>query len=59
MSVARRLEGRKPDNLCSAVLLTDGSGALNPPWVEWLMGFPIGWTDCEPAATPSSRKYRS
>jgi hypothetical protein len=21
-------------------------GALNPVWVEWLMGFPIGWTDC-------------
>lgn len=20
-------------------------GQLNPPWVEWLMGFPIGWTD--------------
>jgi len=22
-------------------------GKLNPEWVEWLMGFPIGWTDCE------------
>src|SRR5579875_1469170 len=22
-------------------------GALNPLWVEWLMGFPPGWTDCE------------
>ena len=21
------------------------SGQLNPEWVEWLMGFPIGWTD--------------
>ena len=20
-------------------------GSLNPQWVEWLMGFPIGWTD--------------
>jgi hypothetical protein len=20
-------------------------GQLNPDWVEWLMGFPIGWTD--------------
>lgn len=27
-------------------------GALNPPWVEWLMGFPIGWTDLEPLETP-------
>jgi hypothetical protein len=22
-------------------------GSLNPMWVEWLMGFPIGWTDLE------------
>lgn len=21
-------------------------GRLNPDWVEWLMGFPIGWTNC-------------
>ena len=21
------------------------SGSLNPQWVEWLMGYPIGWTD--------------
>jgi len=20
-------------------------GSLNPTWVEWLMGWPIGWTD--------------
>jgi hypothetical protein len=20
---------------------------LNPEWVEWLMGWPVGWTDCE------------
>lgn len=24
------------------------SGQLNPPWVEWLMGWPIGWTDLKP-----------
>ena len=22
-------------------------GKLNPVWVEWLMGFPLGWTDLE------------
>jgi DNA (cytosine-5)-methyltransferase 1 len=31
-------------------------GPLNPTWVEWLMGFPLGWTACEPSATPSSRR---
>lgn len=30
-------------------------GALNPPWVEWLMGWPIGWTDLQPLAMD---KYR-
>ena len=23
-------------------------GKLNPPWVEWLMGWPLGWTSMEP-----------
>ena len=22
-------------------------GKLNQEWVEWLQGFPIGWTDCD------------
>jgi hypothetical protein len=28
------------------------SGSLNPTWVEWLMGFPIGHTDLKPSETP-------
>lgn len=27
-------------------LRTDVGGQLNPEWVEWLMGFPAGWTEC-------------
>jgi len=27
-------------------------GQLNPNWVEWLMGFPIGWTDLNASETP-------
>ena len=26
-------------------------GRLNPMWVEWLMGWPLGWTDLKPLAT--------
>jgi len=26
-------------------------GTLNPEWVEWLMGFPKGWTDLKPLET--------
>ena len=32
------------------------TGQLNPAWVEWLMGYPIGWTDLKDSDTPSSRK---
>ncbi len=31
---------------------TKTGGQLNPMWVEWLMGFPEGWTDLEDSATP-------
>jgi hypothetical protein len=33
-------------------------GSLNPMWVEWLMGFPLGWTVLEPSEMPLSRKSR-
>jgi hypothetical protein len=33
-------------------------GSLNPTWVEWLMGYPIGYTALEHWATPSSLKLR-
>lgn len=46
------------DDLATAVAREVG-GSLNPPWVEWLMGFPPGWTALKPSETPSSRKSRS
>jgi hypothetical protein len=39
----RRKEKGKQISLGQSV--SDISGALNPPWVEWLMGWPLGWTD--------------
>lgn len=32
-------------------------GALNPTWVEWLMGWPLGWTDCGASATDKFRQW--
>jgi hypothetical protein len=29
----------------------ESGGQLNPTWVEWLMGWPIGWTDLKPLET--------
>ena len=42
------IEGRRSHNLGTKVqesTQTKGSGSLNPTWVEWLMGYPKGWTD--------------
>ncbi len=53
------LTGMTPDgkkrqvDLAHSVRMRDGiSGQLNPQWVEWLMGFPLGWTDLEDSETP-------
>ena len=43
---AKRRSCQLPDRL---------GGPLNPDWIEWLMGFPPGWTACAPSATPSYR----
>lgn len=32
-------------------------GQLNPTWVEWLMGFPLGWTDLRVLETLSCPKW--
>jgi hypothetical protein len=32
-------------------------GVLNPMWVEWLMGWPIGWTDLGPLGTDRFQQW--
>lgn len=50
------MTGKTPVNglLGRAVNPSKESGSLNPMWVEWLMGFPAGWTDLEHSEMPSS-----
>jgi hypothetical protein len=48
---------RKSDRLDHAVMASDG-GHLNPDWVEWLMGWPIGWTDLRPLATGKCQQWQ-
>ena len=31
---------------------------LNPAWVEWLMGWPLGWTDCAASATDKFQQWQ-
>jgi hypothetical protein len=35
-------------NLEEVVSAQVNGGSLNPTWVEWLMGWPLGWTDLKP-----------
>ena len=45
-AVKRRMEKGKQIGLAQSV--SQESGQLNPMWVEWLMGWPLGWTDLKP-----------
>jgi hypothetical protein len=38
-------------NRNTPTLASQAGGSLNPTWVEWLMGWPLGWTDLKPLAT--------
>ena len=40
-------KGRHSPDLGKVVGQSKTSGSLNPQWVEWLMGYPEGWTDLE------------
>jgi hypothetical protein len=56
--------GPEPDGKTGRKLVTQvqqktqAGGALNPTWVEWLMGWPIGWTDLEPLATDKFQQWQ-
>jgi hypothetical protein len=51
-SIQRRTEKGKQLNLSMVAHPT--SGQLNPTWVEWLMGWPLGWTDLKPSEMDKS-----
>jgi hypothetical protein len=37
--------GPEPEGKTGRKLETVTGGSLNPTWVEWLMGWPLAWTD--------------
>jgi hypothetical protein len=51
-AIQRRAEKGKQLNLSMVAHPT--SGQLNPTWVEWLMGWPLEWTDLKPLAMDKS-----
>lgn len=48
---------RENDRIDHAVMASDG-GQLNPNWVEWLMGWPIGLTELKPLETDKYREWQ-
>jgi len=52
--------GKSPAELArnSETLATQAGGQLNPTWVEWLMGWPIGWTDCAALETDKFQSWQ-
>jgi len=55
-AIQRRKENGKQIGLSQSV--SDTSGALNPPWVEWLMAWPLEWTDLKPLETARFQAWR-
>lgn len=46
-SIARGTRAAR-DQLAAVIISEGDGGGLNPTWVEWLMGWPTGWTDLKP-----------
>ena len=52
-AIARRIEKGKQVMLSMTL-----DGPMNPVFVEWLMGWPIGWTDLKPLETAKFHEWR-
>ena len=57
---ARAMLGGQDPFLAQGIVKADSNsicepsmpGRLNPNWIDWLMGFPVGWTDLDASETP-------
>ena len=45
-------------NGLAGAIRSESHGLLNPNWVEWLMGWPIGWTALQPLETDRFREWQ-
>jgi len=49
-NIHNRINDKNPNLeavVAQSMVVSKPSGSLNPTWVEWLMGYPDGWTDLE------------
>jgi len=52
-----RNDGKSREDMLDWVVEQNG-GRLNPMWVEWLMGWPLGWTDLKPLEMDKFQQWR-
>ena len=50
---AQERKGNPTDTLPNVI-----GGRLNPTWVEWLMGWPLEWTDLKPLETDKCQEWQ-
>ena len=55
----QRIDQGSSLRLCNVETATGDpiGGSLNPTWVEWLMGWPLGWTELKPLETVKFRQW--
>jgi hypothetical protein len=53
----KRQEHPRGVNLVEQIQRDGEIGQLNPTWVEWLMGWPLGWTDLKPLEMDKFREW--
>ena len=53
----KRVNSSSPYRKLNEEVLMETGGQLNPEWVEWLMGWPIGWTDLKPLETDKYQQW--
>lgn len=52
----KRLKDGRQVDLAHKIFQEEGDGRLNANWTEWLMGYPIGWTNLEESQESQSIK---
>jgi hypothetical protein len=55
---AKETNAPSEQNRNTPILAAQVGGKLNPTWVEWLMGWPLGWTDLKPLETDKFQQWQ-
>ena len=54
---AKETNAPSESRLNTPTLAAQVGGSLSPTWVEWLMGWPLEWTACEPLGMDRFRSW--